>query len=82
MCHPIGSHVGKRIRRKRWINGTTQQQLADIVGIDLQQVQECESGVILVNALLITEIAAALGVPASYFFEDLEPLNEASPSSK
>ena len=72
MYHYMDTHVGKRIRHQRWMNGTTQQQLAEIVGINLQQIQEYESGMRRISAFLIREIADALMVPASSFFEGLE----------
>ena len=72
MFHNMDTHVGKRIRHRRWMNGTTQNQLAETVGISVQQVQEHESGASRVSAFLIREIADALRVPASSFFEGLE----------
>jgi len=33
MKHPVDIYVGKRIRHRRWVNGMTQQQLAEGVGI-------------------------------------------------
>ena len=32
MKHQVDVHVGKRIRHRRWMNGTTQQQLAESIG--------------------------------------------------
>ena len=72
MYHNMDTHVGKRIRHQRWMNGTTQHQLAEMVGINLQQIQEYESGMSRISAFLIREIADALRVPASAFFEGLE----------
>lgn len=72
MYHNMDTHVGKRIRHQRWMNGTTQHQLAEMVGINLQQIQEYESGMRRVSSVLIREIADALRVPASSFFDGLE----------
>jgi transcriptional regulator with XRE-family HTH domain len=72
MKHPVDVHVGKRIRHRRWMNGTTQQQLAEKVGIKFQQIQKYETGMNRVSASRLWDIAAALGVPISFFFEGLE----------
>jgi transcriptional regulator with XRE-family HTH domain len=72
MKHPVDVHVGKRIRHRRWMNGTTQQQLAERVGIKFQQIQKYETGMNRVSASRLWDIAAALGVPISFFFEGLE----------
>ena len=72
MKHPVDVHVGKRIRHRRWLLGTTQQQLADQVGIKFQQIQKYETGANRVSASRLWEIAAALGVSVSFFFEDME----------
>lgn len=72
MKHPVDVNVGKRIRHRRWMNGTTQQKLAEKVGIKFQQIQKYETGMNRVSASRLWDIAAALGVPISYFFEGLD----------
>ena len=71
MKHPVDAHVGKRIRHRRWMIGMTQQQLADKVGIKFQQIQKYETGMNRVSASRLWDIAAALEVPVSFFFEGL-----------
>ncbi len=71
MKHPVDAHVGKRIRHRRWMLGMTQQQLADRVGIKFQQIQKYETGMNRISASRLWDIAGALGVPVSYFFEGL-----------
>ena len=71
MKHPVDVHVGKRIRHRRWTLGTTQQQLADRVGIKFQQIQKYETGTNRISASRLWDIAAALDVPVSFFFEGL-----------
>lgn len=44
MKHPVDLHVGQRVRRRRWLVGMTQQQLAEKVGIKFQQIQKYETG--------------------------------------
>lgn len=72
MKHPVDVHVGKRIRHRRWMNGTTQQQLAEKVGIKFQQIQKYETGMNRVSASRLWDIAHALGVPVSFFFEGMD----------
>ena len=72
MKHPVDVHVGKRIRQRRWMNGTTQQQLAEAVGIKFQQIQKYETGMNRVSASRLWDIANVLTVPVSFFFEGLE----------
>jgi transcriptional regulator with XRE-family HTH domain len=72
MKHPVDVHVGKRIRHRRWVSGTTQQQLADQVGIKFQQIQKYETGMNRVSASRLWDIAAALSVDVSFFFEGLD----------
>ncbi|MCX7300509.1 MAG: helix-turn-helix transcriptional regulator [Rhodobacterales bacterium] len=74
MKHPVDVHVGKRIRHRRWMNGTTQQQLAEKVGIKFQQIQKYETGMNRVSASRLWDIAAALGVQVSFFFEGLDKI--------
>ena len=72
MKHPVDVHVGKRIRHRRWTLGTTQQQLADRVGIKFQQIQKYETGMNRISASRLWDIAEALDVPISFFFEGLD----------
>lgn len=71
MKHPVDVHVGKRVRHRRWMVGMTQQQLAERVGIKFQQIQKYETGMNRVSASRLWEIATALGVTVSFFFEGL-----------
>lgn len=72
MSHPVDVHVGKRIRHRRWMIGTTQQQLAEKVGIKFQQIQKYETGMNRVSASRLWDIGHALGVDVSFFFEGLD----------
>lgn len=72
MTHPVDVHVGKRIRHRRWMKGTTQQQLAGEVGIKFQQIQKYETGMNRVSASRLWDIANVLDVPVSFFFEGME----------
>ena len=80
MKHPVDVHVGKRVRHRRWMVGMTQQQLGDIVGIKFQQIQKYETGMNRISASRLWDIAQALDVSISFFFEGLE--DEAAPSAQ
>lgn len=69
MKHPVDVHVGKRVRHRRWMLGVTQQQLGEKVGIKFQQIQKYETGMNRVSASRLWDIAEALDVPISFFFD-------------
>ncbi|EEX14669.1 transcriptional regulator, XRE family [Citreicella sp. SE45] len=81
MTHPVDVHVGKRIRHRRWLVGMTQQQLAEQVGIKFQQIQKYETGANRVSASRLWDIADALDVSVSFFFEGLETEQDAPVSA-
>lgn len=72
IAHRVDVHVGRRLRQRRWARGWTQQQLAEQVGIRFQQIQKYETGENRLSASRLWDIAQALEVPVSYFFEGLE----------
>jgi len=78
MKHPVDVSVGQRVRRRRWMVGMTQQQLAEQVGIKFQQIQKYETGMNRVSASRLWDIAEALEVPVSFFFEGIEDTNAAA----
>ncbi len=75
MKHPVDVHVGKRVRHRRWMVGMTQQQLGEAVGIKFQQIQKYETGMNRVSASRLWDIAHAMDVSISFFFEGLEGEN-------
>lgn len=72
MKHPVDVHVGQRVRQRRWMVGMTQQQLGNKVGIKFQQIQKYETGTNRISASRLWDIAAALDVQVSFFFEGIE----------
>jgi len=76
----IDTEVGRRIRQRRAILGLSQSKLADELGVTFQQVQKYEKGTNRVGSSRLQSIARFLGVPISYFFEDLGDL-EPGPKS-
>ena len=59
------------LRRRRRLLGLTQQSLAEAVGLRFQQIQKYECGANRVTASRLWQLARALNVPATYFFEGL-----------
>ena len=70
--HPVDICVGKAIRYRRKLLGLSQEQLADAVGIKFQQIQKYETGKNRVSASRLWELAGALDVKISFFFQDIE----------
>jgi transcriptional regulator with XRE-family HTH domain len=68
--NPIDVHVGSRIRLRRNLLGMSQEKLGEGLGITFQQIQKYEKGTNRVGASRLQAIAAILGVPVSYFFEN------------
>lgn len=65
----IDVEVGARIKLKRKLIGMSQQSLAGKLGVTFQQVQKYEKGTNRVGASRLSQIATALDVPMSYFFD-------------
>ena len=67
----IDKHVGKRLKKRRLLLGLSQEKLAEAIGLTFQQVQKYERGVNRIAAGRLYWFAKILGVPVSYFYEDL-----------
>jgi transcriptional regulator with XRE-family HTH domain len=65
-------HVGSRIRERRVMLGFSQQQLAELIGVTYQQAHKYEHGLNRISAGRLYEIAQALRVPISWFYEGLD----------
>ena len=56
--------------------GMSQERLGELLGLTFQQVQKYEKGVNRIGAGRLFELAGILGVPVSFFYEDIAaPLN-------
>ncbi len=69
--HPIDVHVGGRVRLRRRLLGVSQGKLAEAIGLTFQQVQKYERGANRIGASRLFELAQALDVPISFFFEGM-----------
>ena len=79
MYHPTDVHIGRKIRERRIALGMSQSNLAEMLGITFQQVQQYERGGNRVSGSRLWDISRALSVDVSHFFEGLE--NGADPSA-
>ena len=61
--------VGRRIRAQRLVRGLSQTDLGRSLGITFQQVQKYEKGVNRVGAARLQQIATALDVPVTFFYD-------------
>jgi len=69
--NPIDVHVGGRVRVRRVMLGLSQEALAGRLGITFQQVQKYERGSNRMGSSRLYDIAVALDVPVSFFFDDM-----------
>jgi transcriptional regulator with XRE-family HTH domain len=69
----VDHYVSLRIRQRRIMLGLTQQQMAELIGVTYQQAHKYETGINRISAGRLYQIAQALAVDISYFFEEVEP---------
>ncbi len=69
--------IGNKVNQLRLAQGTTRHQLAAKIGVTHQQLQKYEKGTNRVTASRLADLARALAVDVSYFFEeDVLPFEE------
>ena len=68
----VDIHVGNRVRQRRTLLGLSQEKLAGSLDLTFQQVQKYERGANRIGAGRLFQLARALEVPVTYFFEDLD----------
>jgi transcriptional regulator with XRE-family HTH domain len=66
----VDKHVGSRVRVRRLVIGMSQEKLGEMLGLTFQQVQKYEKGTNRIGSGRLYQIAAALQVPVSFFYED------------
>ena len=83
--NPVDVHVGKRVRLRRTLLGMSQTKLGDALKLTFQQVQKYENGSNRIGASRLYQVSQILGVPVSYFFDEMDQLtavaNENAPSA-
>jgi len=66
--------VAKRIRTIRLVKGLSQQQIAQALGVSIQQVQKYEKGANRISSGKLYDLAKFLGMPITCFFEQHDGL--------
>lgn len=74
----VDAHVGSRVRLRRMLIGMSQEKLGEMLGLTFQQVQKYEKGANRIGASRLFDISSILGVPVSYFFDDLPSTDPAA----
>jgi transcriptional regulator with XRE-family HTH domain len=73
----IDVHVGARLESQRREIGWTRQQLSQASGLSIAQLQKYEVGVNRLSASRLYQFSILLGVPVSWFFEEVPTPSEA-----
>ena len=71
--NPIDIHVGRRVRMRRTLLGLSQEKLGKAVSLTFQQIQKYERGANRIGSSRLYQFSRILGVPVSYFFDDMDP---------
>lgn len=69
--NPIDVHVGGRVRLRRTLLGLSQEKLAEALGLTFQQVQKYERGTNRIGCSRLFDLARALDVSISFFYDDM-----------
>jgi transcriptional regulator with XRE-family HTH domain len=69
----VDAHIGSRVRIRRTLLGLSQTELGRSLGVTFQQIQKYEGGGNGIAASRLWQLAGVLGVPVSFFFDDLPP---------
>lgn len=70
--HEIDAYIGARVRLRRLMLQMSQEALGEELALTFQQVQKYEKGINRISASRLFELANALRVPVSYFFDGLK----------
>lgn len=63
------SHIGMLIKKRRKEMSISQEKLGEMMGVSYQQIQKYENGTNRVSADMLRNIASALNIDVSYFYE-------------
>jgi DNA-binding NtrC family response regulator len=67
----LNSEIGRRVRERRHAAALTLKQLANRTGLSVSLISQIELGKSAASLSTLHKLAAALGVPMTYFFETL-----------
>ncbi len=69
--HSVDIHVGNRVRMRRVTLNISQSELAETLGLTIQQVQKYEKGTNRISASVLYAISGTLKAEPAFFFEGL-----------
>jgi transcriptional regulator with XRE-family HTH domain len=75
---PIDLFIARRLKARRKELRWSMQQLAEKLGLSVQQVQKYEAGVNRISAGRLYEMARVMRVPFTYFVEGFAALNRSA----
>ena len=73
---PVDIFVGSRMRMRRLLNGLTQKELAEMLGVSFQQLQKYEKGTSRIGPARLQLVAQKLDVPITFFFDGASSATE------
>lgn len=65
---PVESHIPRRIRAARATEGLSCEDMAETLGVSVQEIQNIEQGVSSISVRSLYHMAVALRRPIEYFF--------------
>jgi transcriptional regulator with XRE-family HTH domain len=69
--NPVDAQIGKKIKQFRLIQGFTQNELAEKIGVSYQQIQKYENGTNHILVCRLYDLAKALSIDIINFFADM-----------
>jgi transcriptional regulator with XRE-family HTH domain len=76
----IERHVGSLVRMRRIMLGLSQSQLAQLLGVTLQQVNKYERGHSRISSGRLFQMSEALGVSVDFFYQGLGEMRDEAPA--
>lgn len=73
----VDSFIGRRMRQFRWLRGISQADLAESLGVEPEQINAFETGTARVAAAQLFQIAEAMDVPVTAFFDGMDVSTQA-----
>lgn len=71
----LDAYIGARVRMRRLMLNMSQEALSGKLGVTFQQVQKYEKGLNRISASRLFELAQALRVPVSYFYDGMDEMD-------
>ena len=72
--------VGSRLRLRRKQSAATEQQLAEILGVRVEEIAKYEGGTARLGAVQLSKASQALDAPIGYFFARIGSVSSTEPA--